>query len=480
MSRYIKKLIEISAFTRGIASLMSGSIGGQLITMLSAPIITRLYSATDFGALAIFISFLGLAVLISSLRYELAIPLPSSKVEALNITFLSLVLVAFTSVSIGLLVVLYYIFFQASFSSNLLLDYIWLLPIGVLVAGSYTVLNYWSLRIKKFANIACSKIGEAISSNLIQVFGYKFGFMALIIGHLSGQVVGGSYLRISTFSADDFKHVSLNGIINVAKRYKRFPQYFVFGGLLNAAGQSLGPIIIASSFGYAAAGFYMLTNRVLSIPSSLIGTAVGQVFLSNAVEANKHRDLHISVEKIYTTLSYFGLPVAMIIVVVGPDMFSLVFGELWREAGEFARWMAPWIYIQFVTSPLSLVYTILEEQRRGLIFQLLLFILQAIALFTGILFNDLKNTIILVSGASIIGYSYMLFETSRLSNLPFKIIWNTLLKTFLTSIICLLPLIFAYQFTTIFSLFGFFSFIASIIFVILHYYFLMNKFSARS
>lgn len=454
---------------------MGGSIGGQIITMLSAPIISRLYSAADFGTLAICVSFLTLTILISSLRYELAIPLPSSKVEAINITFLALFLVVFTSLSIAFLVFLYRTYLYQSFTSNLFLDYVWLLPIGVLVGGMYTVINYWALRNKNFTNIAHSKIWESISSNLIQVFGYKFGFIALIIGYLTGQGVGGSYLRISAIDHRDFKLASLSGIINVAKRYKRFPQYFVLGGLLNAAGQSIGPIIIASSFGFAAAGFYALTNRVMSIPSSLIGTSVGQVFLSNAVEANQHSDLHILVEKIYKTLSCFGLPVAILIVVLGPDMFSLVFGEPWRQAGEFARWMAPWIYIQFVSSPLSLVYTILEEQKRGLVFQALLFILQAMALFAGVLLNDLKGTIILISGASIVAYAYMILEISRLSNLSITIIGVVLLSGFLKSIICLLPIIIAYQFTTIFSPIGVFSLIASIVLIVLYYFSLIKK-----
>jgi len=456
---------------------MSGSIGGQVITMLCAPIITRLYGAAEFGALAIFVSILSLVVLVASLRYELAIPLPSSKVEALNITFLGLALVVCTSLIMGLLVLLYYIFFNKSLTSNLMLDYVWLLPIGVLVGGSYAVLNYWSLRIKNYTNIARSRVGEAISSNLIQAFGYKFGFIALIIGYMIGQGVGGLYLRLSAFNLNDFRVVSLSGIINVARRYKRFPQYFVFGGLLNTAGQSIGPIIIASSFGLAAAGFYTLTSRVLSIPSSLIGNSVGQVFLSNAVEVNQQRDLHVHVEKIYSALSGFGLPVAILIMVLGPDMFSLVFGEPWRQAGEFARLIAPWIYIQFVSSPLSLVYTILEEQRRGLIFQFLLFILQAMAFLVGVFLSDIKNTLILVSAASMIGYSYMLLDASRLSNLSIRVIWNIFLRTCLKSILCLMPLIIAYQFTTIFSPLGFFSLIVSIVFIVAHYYFLINKLS---
>jgi O-antigen/teichoic acid export membrane protein len=44
-----------------------------------------------------------------------------------------------------------------------------------------------------------------------------------------------------------------------------------------------------------------------------------------------------------------------VLLVAGPDLFALAFGERWRLAGELARALAPYIAAHFVASPLAVV-----------------------------------------------------------------------------------------------------------------------------
>lgn len=62
--------------------LVGGTTGAQLLAVLAAPLLTRLYTPEDFGLLAVYASLLGLIAVIASLRYELAIPLPTDDTEA--------------------------------------------------------------------------------------------------------------------------------------------------------------------------------------------------------------------------------------------------------------------------------------------------------------------------------------------------------------------------------------------------------------
>ena len=64
-----------------------------MLTVLAAPLLTRLYSSEDFGLLSVYTSLLALIGVISSLRYELAIPLPEDDGEAVNVAVLSLIFV---------------------------------------------------------------------------------------------------------------------------------------------------------------------------------------------------------------------------------------------------------------------------------------------------------------------------------------------------------------------------------------------------
>jgi len=95
----LRALLPKNAFARGVSVLVGGTAGAQVLTVLAAPLLTRLYSPEDFGLLAVSASLLALIGVISSLRYELAIPLPEANVAAL-----SLILVGLRALLTGVLV----------------------------------------------------------------------------------------------------------------------------------------------------------------------------------------------------------------------------------------------------------------------------------------------------------------------------------------------------------------------------------------
>ena len=100
---YLRRLLPKNAFARGVRVLVGGTVGLQVLTLLAAPLLTRLYSPEDFGLLAVYASVLALIGVISSLRYELAVPLPEDDVEAANVATLSLILVGLSALLTGVL-----------------------------------------------------------------------------------------------------------------------------------------------------------------------------------------------------------------------------------------------------------------------------------------------------------------------------------------------------------------------------------------
>ena len=134
-----------------------------------------------------------------------------------------------------------------------------------------------------------------------------------------------------------------------------------------------------------------IAERILQMPASLLGRAISQVFLSGAADANRKGELKLLVQKVSSNLIHIGLPPAVLIFLTGPDLFSFIFGDNWRRAGEFARWMTPWIYLQFISSPLSVVYLATEKIAQSVMWQTTLFIVNISALFIGIFINEVCN-----------------------------------------------------------------------------------------
>ena len=108
----IKSSAHINSFFKNVAILVSGASLGQVIIVLSSPIITRLYSPEDFGIFALFSAVLGIVAVVGALRYELAIPLPESENKSKFIVILCFLLMFFLALIIVILEVIYGIFFE--------------------------------------------------------------------------------------------------------------------------------------------------------------------------------------------------------------------------------------------------------------------------------------------------------------------------------------------------------------------------------
>ena len=71
-------------------TIAGGTGVAQLVGILSSPIVTRLYTPSDYGAYAVAASVLAVLVSVACIRYEGAIPLPASDVAAANVLALCL------------------------------------------------------------------------------------------------------------------------------------------------------------------------------------------------------------------------------------------------------------------------------------------------------------------------------------------------------------------------------------------------------
>lgn len=408
--RILKKVLPKNQFARGVSVIIGGTAGAQILSVLAAPILTRLYSPDDFGILAVFTAVLAFFTVVSAGRYELAIPLPDNDQEAADLTMLGFSLVVFTTVISAVIFLLWPQQIAATINAPQLANYLWLIPLGVFFLGSYQVFNKWAVRQKQFTVIAKTSVYQSIGTLAIQLGGYSLGPLSLVGGHAIGQGVGASGLAISALKRPELKKVSWLGIRKQARRFKEFPIFSTWTALFNTASLQFAPIMFVAMFGATVTGLYALTLRIITLPSSLIGNAVGSVFLSAAPEARRNGSLAELVTKLHSRLAMAGaLPLA-ILLFFGPDLFALVFGEEWRKAGVYSQWMAPWIYLQFQWSPLSMLATVLELQRQALIAQMITFIVRFGSIIISLYFGySADNSIFIFAVVSAVVYLLIMF-----------------------------------------------------------------------
>ena len=398
----LRAILPKNSFARGVSVLVGGTAGAQLISVLAAPLLTRLFTPDDFGLLAVYASLLALMGVVSSLRYELAIPLPEDDVEAANIAVLSLLLVALTTMLSGVVVAILAKPIAGALGVPALAGYLWLLPVGVLLGGCYTVFNYWCVRTKLYSTIASTRIRQSLATLAIQLAAFKLGGLALLLGQVAGQSAGTTTLARPALALPVFRQVSWHAMKTALRRYKQFPMYSVPGGFLNTAGRQLPPVIIAAFYGPLAAGIYSLANRIAQLPVSLLAGSIYQVFLPEASRAAVEGRLKdIFLEFYAVNLKIFTLPL-VIFAILAYHSFGFFFGGAWSESGLLAAILTPWVIMVALTSPISSIEGILGRQKGALIFEVVLVAFRLGLLLVGLNMGDtVKGVSLFVVGAVI-------------------------------------------------------------------------------
>jgi O-antigen/teichoic acid export membrane protein len=375
-------------------ALLGGAKGiSQGMLLAATPLLTRLFSPEDFGIFAVFGVFVGLLGGLSCMRYENALPLARDEVEAVNIfvlcgVILSVFLFAFCAVLLAV-----HDDLADWLKSPALQPYLWLLPIGVFGVGIAQVGQYWAIRIKAFKRVAAAGVAASVVVLVIQICCgiMRFGPAGLIFGRIGGLACSSVILIYPPLrdARSLLSNVSLQSLTEVAKRHRQFPFFFTFSSGISTLGRQMPIIILSIFFGPAVTGLYALTRRVVNVPTILIGEQVRKVYYPYAAELEHVEDVRHLTKTVFVSLVQIALPGVLIIGLVAPELFALIFGELWKDSGTYAQWLCPSLFLSFVCAPLTRLPQIMERQRSDLIFQIVLLVVRGMALVVGGVTQDI-------------------------------------------------------------------------------------------
>jgi len=390
-------------FVRNVA-LLAGSTGvGAALAVIVSPVLTRLYSPEDFGALAVYASLLSLLVTLASARYDTAIPLPEDKETAVSLLVVSLGILLLTTLLTGLATMLFADRLVIWLNCPGMRPYVWLLPLGILGGGAYQALSFWALRRSEFSVLARTRLSQTSEMVAAQVgLGMlRVGPLGLLLGDVIGRV--GGVIALLRFVWTDCRdaHVTVESMRKAMVRYAKFPLLTSFAALLTAAGTQVPFLVLSKYFGAATAGLYSIASRVLGAPVTLVGQAVGQAFFAKAAILSRNpARLSDLTERTGLAMLALGLPIFGPVALEGPNLFGAVLGEKWRTAGVFAQILSPWFLLWLVSRPLSNLLTVREWQGTTLTYSALECGVQMAALFVGIRLHSVVLTITLLAGAA--------------------------------------------------------------------------------
>lgn len=359
---------------RALLALVSGTAGAQAVTLVSTPILVRLYGMERWGEFGAFSALYLTLLTVSALRFDQAVPVARSDAEARAV----LALAQLSAFGLAALAWIACLAFGPALASatqvRALRDQPWLMSAALAGGGLYVAFSAWHLRRGTFGVVASTTFTQSLAMASVQLAGWfveAARSFALPLGLAVGRSAGflnlwRCYLRDVRAGLGD--RASLR---SACSGFGRFALFGVPSALANAAGLQAPTVLLSALFGAAAAGQFYTSMRVLGLPMVFLGAAVSQVYLSEFGRLMREEPsrLHGFFRGAVRRL-LLAAPALALLGGAAPLWFPWVFGPEAGKAGWWSLWLTPSLCLGLVCSPVSSTANSLGRQDLQLIMDL--------------------------------------------------------------------------------------------------------------
>lgn len=420
MLNKLKNKILLSSNRKNIIKISSGTMLGQAISIITLPIITRIYGAEIIGLWALLNS---IAIIINSFS-DLGLT-NSIMVEADDnveknyrvITTLSAIISIVTSA----IITLFYVLFSDRLEMNSIFFFAFLMTIAFTLQQiqiCYTWLN-------RNGNYNVLMKNPLINNGFYGVLAIILGFLGFkiygyFIAHIIGQVVTLLHMKrnlpraMFTFKLKDFKYV--------IKINKRFVVYQTPTNIIGKFKSQLPTLLIKIFWGTEMLGYYSITLRLLQIPSALLASAIGRVFFQ-ATSAMKREGKAIGqfvYKNIDRTMKIAVIPITLLIAF--GDVAAIIFlGKEWAIAGDFVRILALQYFFTFIMTSVKGLSITLDKQNYAMMSITAQLVICAVSMVIGkFVFDNIIIALLLMSGLNIIINIIYFCTLFKVMEIPWK------------------------------------------------------------
>ena len=383
-----------SELVRNSARLLTANVVAQVIGLLVYPVLTRMYSADDFGLLNLFMSIGGILILISTADYQNAIVLPKENTRARAIVQLCLALVA------GMLLLLVASIpfsrpLARLFNAPDLANWWWLMPLYVGGLSVWAVLSNYYLREKAFRRISVYQMSQSVLNAAgktgLGACGFFSGGMivstllAPVLAILVSLLNGGRQLLSGIF------RINKNALRAEAHAYRNFPLYSMPRSLVSTLCPNLPILMLTPVFGLTEMGYFGMALTLAMRPLQMIVQSVYQVLLQRTAQTvNERKKIGNLLLRFVAVAFAVLLPLFVGLYFILPWLTEVLLGSDWRVSGEYIRLLLPWLLVMTAVAPIGFIPDVFGQQRVGFILEIVYMLLTIGALSVGIALRDFR------------------------------------------------------------------------------------------
>jgi O-antigen/teichoic acid export membrane protein len=346
---------------RGVFSLGTGTLAGQLVLIGAVPLLSRIYPPEVFGIFSALIAVVSIAGSIATLKFDTGLILPKSDQDAASMARVALASAAIMSALSATGTWLIGLSEWGGSWTGVVFAPLW---VGTIVFLSALISIFTQIALRERAYLALS-LRVPLQSITTAIFQLLFGaFTQGPMGLLGGTAVG-NVLGLATTMRMSSRILRMRGgrWKRVVRKYWRLPGVLAPSALLNVSSSQLPLLAVVAFYGTGVAGEFGMVQRILAVPATLIAVSVAQVF---AAELATHiREGGAEATRIYMRVSgllaLISIPTTLICALLGSLLLPTVLGPGWTLVGDMSVPIAIIMGLSIVVNPTSQVYSIFQS-----------------------------------------------------------------------------------------------------------------------
>lgn len=408
------KDIGNSKLVREAATLVSGSMVAQFISLAAYFVLTRIYTPDDYGLFSIFYSYIEVLIIFSTCKYELAVVVADDEREASAVARFALRLNAW--VSVFLLTVALLLWLTGALPGNFaqLGWMVLLIPPLVFFCGTSRVYSFLYNRFHRYAQIAISDNVKAGSSAVIKIVLGLLGFShsGMPLGTVLGQAAANVNYRLrlkSLPNAQDNRKILKKERWAAAKKHRNFPLFVASKDFINSFSSNLPFLWAALYFDRAEIGLFGLALTFTLQPVNILSAAFERVLYARTAEAVRdHRPALHMLRRFLVLLLAVAVPACVLTCFFVEPVFVFCFGDRWQGSGVFVQALLPQALVVLCAASLMFIPNVFSTQRIEFGFFVVLVVLRLAAIAIGISAGSFLLTITLYATAGALVFASLL------------------------------------------------------------------------
>ena len=208
----------------------------------------------------------------------------------------------------------------------------------------------------------------------------------------------------------------------MGRRYIRFPLVDSWAALLQGLSANVSILMMTAVLGASVVGLYSKSVQLVLMPLTLIGSSISQVLFQRAAEKRAaNQDLSGLVQGVVNRLIAVSMLPTIVLALIGPDVFSVVCGRRWGEAGVYAAILSPWLLIVGLSNPLLGLFSVTERLGASLLYNLIVLIVRVAAIaLGGWVLKDARWTLVIYMATGTLADGWLLGYLLSLVGLSYR------------------------------------------------------------